>query len=116
MTGLPRILLAVRTDKSMEANTKKIPCYTVDFILTNAAIQGLVFFGSYFVLMPNIICSLRNNHQENHFESAPSPFLIQWQAQQTLSLLEATMNHDTSDFLEQNVLAKHVCLAIHVVA
>jgi len=64
--------------------------------------------------MPNIIYSLRNNHQESHFESAPSPFLIQGQAQRILSLLEVTMNHDTSDFLEQNVLVKHVSLAIHV--
>jgi len=64
--------------------------------------------------MPNIICSLRNNHQESHFVSAPSPFLIQCQAQRTLSLLEATMNHDTSNFFVQNVLVNHVCLALHV--
>jgi len=81
--------------------------------LTNVTIQGLVFYGSHFVLMPNIICSLRNNHQESRFGSAPSPFLIQCRAQRSLSLLEATMNDDTSDFVKQNVLVKHVCLAIH---
>jgi hypothetical protein len=67
--------------------------------------------------MPNIISYLRNNHLESHFESPSSPsspFLIQFQAQRTLSLLAATMNHDTSDFFERNLLVKHACLAIHV--
>jgi hypothetical protein len=83
----------------MEANTSKIP---------------LVFFGSCFVLTLNIIDSLRNIHQESLFESASTPFLIQCLAQRRLSLLEATMNHDTSDFFGQFALVEHVYLAIHV--
>jgi len=43
---------------------KKTPCYNVDIIMANVMIEGLVFFGSCFLLMPNVVDSLHYYHQK----------------------------------------------------
>jgi hypothetical protein len=64
---------------------KRLSCYTIDIIITNTMIKHLVFFGSCFLRMPNVVDSLRNNHQKMSFGSAPTPSLIQFHAQRRLS-------------------------------
>ena len=57
----------------------------IDIIITNTMIKHRVFFGSWFLRMPNVVDSLRNNHQKMSFGSAPTPSLIQFHAQRRLS-------------------------------
>ena len=64
---------------------KTLSCCTTDIIITNKMIKHLVFSGSCFLQMPNVVDSLRNNHQKMSFEAAPTPSLIQFHAQRRLS-------------------------------
>ena len=103
LLGRRQIVMGLRGYFCHFFGVKTLSFWTVNIIITNTIIKFIVFFGSCFLQMPNVVDSLRNNHEESHLN-----------LRQLHPCFNTTQNDDISDCSEQICICQSRLLTINV--